>query len=99
MHTAATGEKYSFISPYLTSGAIMDGENKSLSIQVTSSDGGDLQIKIPTTILDTVIEGDRNMTVLVDGEKTEFKEIPSKSSTATTKRYNKRDLSINSKRR
>ena len=77
MDTTAAGEKYSLISPYLTSAAILDSENKSLSMQVTSSDGGDLQIKIPKTILDTIIEGDRNMTVLVGGEKTEFKEIPS----------------------
>src|SRR5574339_181904 len=77
MDTTAAGEKYSFISPYLTSAAILDSENKSLSMQVTSSDGGDLQIKIPKTILDIIIEGDRNMTVLVGGEKTEFKEIPS----------------------
>lgn len=77
MDTTAAGEKYRFISPYLTSAAILDSENKSLSMQVTSSDGGDLQIKIPKTILDAIIEGDRNMTVLVGGEKTEFKEIPS----------------------
>ena len=78
--TTAAGEKYSFISPYLTSAAILDSENKSLSMQVTSSDGGELQIKIPRTILDTIIEGERNMTVLVDGKKTEFIEIPSSPS-------------------
>src|SRR5574339_263708 len=77
MDKTAAGEKYRFISTYLTSEAILDSENKSLSMQVTSSDGGDLQIKIPKTILDIIIEGDRNMTVLVGGEKTEFKEIPS----------------------
>jgi hypothetical protein len=75
--STVAGEKYSFISPYLTSAAILDSENKTLSMQVTSSDGGELQIKIPRTILDTIIEGERNMTVLVDGKKTEFKEIPS----------------------
>jgi len=78
--STAAGEKYSFISPYLTSAAILDSENKTLSMQVTSSDGGELQIKIPRTILDTIIEGERNMTVLVDGKKTEFKEIPSSPS-------------------
>jgi YVTN family beta-propeller protein len=78
--STVAGEKYSFISPYLTSAAILDSENKTLSMQVTSSDGGELQIKIPRTILDTIIEGERNMTVLVDGKKTEFKEIPSSPS-------------------
>jgi len=78
--STAAGEKYSFISPYLTSAAILDSENKTLSMQVTSSDGGELQIKIPRTILDTIIEGERNMTVVVDGKKTEFKEIPNSPS-------------------
>jgi DNA-binding beta-propeller fold protein YncE len=60
----------------LTSAAILDSENKSLSMQVTSFDGGDLQIKIPKTILDAIAEGGENMTVLIDGVKTQFTEIP-----------------------
>jgi hypothetical protein len=62
----------------LTSAAILDSENKSLSMQVSSFDGGDLQIKMPKAILDAITEGgnvtDAKLTVLVDGLKTEYKE-------------------------
>jgi YVTN family beta-propeller protein len=61
----------------LTSAAILDSENKSLSMHVTSFDGGDLQIKMPKAILDVITEGGENITVLIDGVKTEFTEIPS----------------------
>jgi len=62
----------------LTSAAILDSENKSLSMQVSSLDGGDLQIKMPKTILDAITEGgEYNITVLTDGVKTQFTEIPS----------------------
>jgi YVTN family beta-propeller protein len=61
----------------LTSAAILDSENKSLSMHVTSFDGGDLQIKMPKAILDAITEGGENITVLIDGVKTEFTEIPS----------------------
>lgn len=65
-------------SDNLTSAAILDSENKSLSMQVSSFDGGDLQIKMPKTILNAITEGgEYNITVLIDGVKTEFTEIPS----------------------
>ena len=47
-------------------------------MQVSSFDGGDLQIKMPKTILNAITEGgEYNITVLIDGVKTEFREIPS----------------------
>jgi hypothetical protein len=64
----------------LTSAAILDSENKSLSMQVSSFDGGDMQIKIPKTVLNVITEEgkgnvtDTKFTVLIDGVKTEFKE-------------------------
>ncbi|MGZ8887490.1 MAG: YncE family protein, partial [Nitrososphaeraceae archaeon] len=66
----------------LTSAAILDSENKSLSMQVSSFDGGDIQIKIPKTVLNVITEEgkgnvtDTKFTVLIDGVKTEFTEIP-----------------------
>ncbi len=66
----------------LTSAAILDSENKSLSMQVSSFDGGDIQIKIPKTVLNVITEEgkgnvtDSKFTVLIDGVKTEFTEIP-----------------------
>ena len=66
----------------LTSAAILDSENKSLSMQVSSLDGGDLQIKIPEGILNAITEGgEYNITVLIDGVKTEYTEIPSSNVT------------------
>jgi YVTN family beta-propeller protein len=66
----------------LTSAAILDSENKSLSMQVFSLDGGDLQIKIPEGILNAITEGgEYNITVLIDGVKTEYTEIPSSNVT------------------
>ena len=66
----------------LTSAAILDSENKSLSMQVSSLDGGDLQIKIPEGILNAITEGgEYNITVLIDGVKTEYIEIPSSNVT------------------
>ena len=76
--TAAGGENNIFTLPYLTSAAILDSENKSLTMQVTSPDGGNLQIKIPKTVLDSIAEVENvttaKLTVLIDGVKTEFKE-------------------------
>jgi DNA-binding beta-propeller fold protein YncE len=80
--TSSAGENNN-ISPYLTSFAILDSENKTLSMQVTSPDGGDLQIKMPKTILDSITDdqdGKGNVTedklsVLIDGVKTKFEEI------------------------
>ena len=80
--TSSAGEN-AVISPYLTSFAILDSENKTLSMQVTSPDGGDLQIKMPKTILDSITDdqgGKGNVTehklsVLIDGVKTKFEEI------------------------
>ena len=66
----------------LTSAAILDSENKSLSMQVSSFDGGDIQIKIPKTVLNVITEEgkgnvtDTKFTVLINGVKTEFTEIP-----------------------
>jgi DNA-binding beta-propeller fold protein YncE len=72
---AAGGENYN-----LTSVAILDSENKNISMHVTSPDGGNLQIKIPKTVLDSIAEvenvTDAKLTVLIDGVKTEFKETP-----------------------
>ncbi|MGH9980231.1 MAG: YncE family protein [Nitrososphaeraceae archaeon] len=72
------GENNIFTLPYLTSAAILDSENKSLTMQVTSSDGGNLQIKIPKTVLDSIAEVENvttaKLTVLIDGVKTDFKE-------------------------
>ncbi|HVP83072.1 MAG TPA: YncE family protein, partial [Nitrososphaeraceae archaeon] len=66
----------------LTSAAILDSENKTLSMQVSSFDGGDLQIKMPKGILNAITEGgEYNITVLIDGVKTEFTEIPSSNVT------------------
>ena len=61
----------------LTLAAILDSENKSQSMQITSFDGGNIQIKMPKAILDAIIEEGENITVLIDGVKTEFTEIPS----------------------
>jgi len=76
--TAAGRENNIFTLPYLTSAAILDSENKSLTMQVTSPDGGNLQIKIPKTVLDSIAEVENvttaKLTVLIDGVKTEFKE-------------------------
>lgn len=78
--TVAGGEKNIFTLPYLTSVAILDSENKNITMHVTSPDGGNLQIKIPKTILDSIAEvenvTDVKLTVLIDGVKTEFKETP-----------------------
>ena len=78
-----------FTSPYLTSVAILDSENKNLTMQVISPDGGNLQIKIPKSILNFLTEEeekrnvtDTKLTVLVGGIKTEFKEITPLSKTA-----------------
>jgi DNA-binding beta-propeller fold protein YncE len=64
----------------LTKFAILNSENKSLMMEVTSLDGGNLQIKIPKTVLDSIAEvenvTDNKLTVLIDGVKTEFKEKP-----------------------
>jgi DNA-binding beta-propeller fold protein YncE len=73
------------ISPYVTSAAILNSGNKSLSMQVTSPDGGNLEIKIPKTILDPLTEGKENVTdskftVLINGEETKYEEIPMKTS-------------------
>jgi YVTN family beta-propeller protein len=81
---AAAGENYN-----LTSFAILDSENKSLSMHVTSPDGGNLQIKIPKTILDSITEiaegkgniTDSKFTVLIDGVETKFEEISSPMTT------------------
>jgi DNA-binding beta-propeller fold protein YncE len=71
----------------LTKFAFLNTENKSLTMQVTSPDGGNLQIKIPKTVLDSIAEPgqvalgnvtDIKFTVLIDGVKTEFKETPRK---------------------
>ena len=47
-------------------------------MEVNSEDGGNLQIKIPKTILESIYEvgnvTDAKLTVLVDGVKTEYKE-------------------------
>jgi DNA-binding beta-propeller fold protein YncE len=78
--TAAGGENNISTLPYLTSVANLDSENKNISMHVTSPDGGNLQIKIPKTILDSISEvgnvTDAKLTVLIDGVKTEFKETP-----------------------
>ncbi|HJS65111.1 MAG TPA: YncE family protein [Nitrososphaeraceae archaeon] len=67
----------------LTKFAFLNTGNKSLTMQVTSPDGGNLQIKIPKTVLDSIAEPgqvalgnvtDIKFTVLIDGVKTEFKE-------------------------
>lgn len=47
---------------------------KVLSMHVTSPDGGELQIKIPKTFLDSISQGEANVTisaftVLIDGVK------------------------------
>lgn len=69
----------------LTSFAILNSENKSIAMQLVSQDGGNLQIKIPETILELLSEPetmtaenitDIKLTVLVDGEKTEYIETP-----------------------
>jgi len=77
---AAGRENNIFTLPYLTSAAILDSENKSLTMHVTSPDGGNLQIKIPKTVLDSIAEVENvitaKLTVLIDGVKTEFKETP-----------------------
>jgi DNA-binding beta-propeller fold protein YncE len=74
----------------LTSAAILDSENKSLSMHVLSFDGGDLQIKMPKTILNAITEGgEYNITVLIDGVKTEFTEIPSN----VTEQQQQKDIS------
>ena len=39
--------------------------------------GGNIQIKMSKAILDAIIEERENITVLIDGVKTEFTEIPS----------------------
>jgi len=71
----------------LTKFAFLNTENKSLTMQVTSPDGGNLQIKITKTVLDSIAEPgqvalgnvtDIKFTVLIDGVKTEFKETPRK---------------------
>jgi hypothetical protein len=62
----------------LTKFAFLNTENKSLTMQVTSPDGGNLQIKIPKTVLDSIAEPgqvalgnvtDIKFTVLIDGVK------------------------------
>jgi hypothetical protein len=62
----------------LTKFAFLNSENKSLTMHVTSPDGGNLQIKMPKTILDSLAEvenaTDFKLTVLIGGVKTEFKE-------------------------
>jgi DNA-binding beta-propeller fold protein YncE len=62
----------------LTKFAFLNSENKSLTLEVNSEDGGNLQIKIPKTILEYIyrVENviDAKLTVLVDGLKTEYKE-------------------------
>jgi len=67
----------------LTSVAILDTENKTIYIYVTSPDGGNLQIKIPKTLVDSITgipaEGnltDTKITLLIDGIKTKFEELP-----------------------
>jgi len=65
----------------LTKFAFLNIENKSLTLEVNSTDGGNLQIKIPKTILDSITEEgkanitDTKLTVLIGGIETEFKEI------------------------
>ena len=65
----------------LTSFAILNSKNKSIAMQLVSQDGGNLQIKIPETILESLSEPetissgnitDIKLTVLIDGEKTEY---------------------------
>ena len=46
-------------------------------MQISSFDGGNIQIKMSKAILDAIIEERENITVLIDGVKTEFTEIPS----------------------
>jgi DNA-binding beta-propeller fold protein YncE len=81
MMNDTAAEEIAITSPYLTSAAILNSENKSLSMQVTSSDGGNLQIRMPKTILDPLTEGIENVTdskfiVLINGAETNFEEIP-----------------------
>jgi hypothetical protein len=68
----------------LTKFAFLNSENKSLTLEVNSEDGGNLQIKIPKTILDSISEvgnvTDSKLIVLVDGIETEFKETIAPSS-------------------
>ena len=82
---ATSAGENNIVSPYLTSFAILDSENKSLTMYVTSPDGGNLQIKMPKTILYSMIETEEEegkgnvtgskFTVLIDGVKTKFEEI------------------------
>jgi DNA-binding beta-propeller fold protein YncE len=81
---ALTSAGETIITPYVTSAAILDNMNKNLSLYVTSPDGGDLQIKIPKTILDSISKVEKNgnvtdskFTVLIDGINTKYEEIPS----------------------
>jgi DNA-binding beta-propeller fold protein YncE len=71
----------------LTKFAFLNSENKSLTLEVNSADGGNLQIKLPKTILDSITEvgnvTDTEFTVLVDGVKTEHKETTTASLSQT----------------
>ena len=62
----------------LTKFAFLNSENKSLTLEVNSTDGGNLQIRIPKIILESITEVGNvtgtEFTVLVDGVKTEHKE-------------------------
>ena len=69
----------------LTSFAILNSENKTIAMQLVSQDGGNLQIKIPETILESLSKGenisaenitDIKLSVLVDSKKTEYIETP-----------------------
>jgi DNA-binding beta-propeller fold protein YncE len=84
MDTDTAAENYPLTSPYLTSAAILDSVNKNLSMYVTSPDGGNLQIKIPKTVLDSITEVENatgaKLTVSIDGVNTKFEEIPMKIS-------------------
>ena len=80
MDTLTQGAEESY---NLTSAAILDTENKTIYMYVTSPDGGNLQIKIPKTLVDSITdipaEGNvtnTKITLLVDGIKTKFEELP-----------------------
>ncbi len=66
---ATSAGENNIVSPYLTSFAILDSENKDLTMYVTSPDGGNLQIKMPKTILYSMIETEEEGKGNVTGSK------------------------------
>ena len=83
----------------LTSFAVLDSTTGNLSMNVISPDGGNLQIKMPKTILDPLTDRKENVTdlkftVLINGVETKYEEIPVRTSDQQGQIESIREISV-----